>query len=631
LANTLLGKSAQHYMDSGRLVPDELVIDIVKDRLRQSDCLSRGWLLDGFPRTLAQADALAAEGLQPHCVIVLDVPEKVLVERVAGRRLDPQTGKVYHSKFNPPPNETIAARLIQRSDDTEEKAKKRYQDFVSHIQSIKDCYSDKLVNVNGTQSKEQVSECILREVENMLGRHPNAGKTHNPLNIIIAGAPAAGKGTQCEIIKGEYGVVHLSTGDILRAAVAQGTELGVRAKEYMDAGKLVPDEVIIDVVRERLRQKDCIQQGWLLDGFPRTAAQAQALEAAGLKPDCCLLLDVPEEVLVERLEGRRLDPLTGKVYHLKFNPPPSEDIAQRLTRRSDDTAEKMRVRYQDFTKHVSSIEQKYRDRLFKIDGTKSQQTVSTTIKEIVSKVRDDKYRPRAPPRKSDGVKRFVGVSLFVLLDHVIARVLKSSGLSFPSSLVGMMLIFVGMLTLRERSVEVSRQALIQALPAVTFIRYWLPVFFVPSLVMFPLRLQSISSFLAPIALLTVIGFFGSLITTAVVSEILPGPRETPSNPEEQMTSPVPTIPLETLAAAVAGSFMIAVFAHQANARALNHAFEVATGLSATLCGIALGRRMPKQLQTVAHPIVSCTLFTLGVLKLYSGAVQQSFASILKVH
>ena len=130
------------------------------------------------------------------------------------------------------------------------------------------------------------------------------------LRLIICGAPASGKGTQCERIRERYGVVHLSTGDMLRAAVAVGTEVGCEAAAYMDKGALVPDDVIIDVVVERLSQPDCRSRGWLLDGFPRTAAQAAALSAAGIVPDGVLLLDVPDDALVERVVGRRLDPET---------------------------------------------------------------------------------------------------------------------------------------------------------------------------------------------------------------------------------------------------------------------------------------------------------------------------------
>eukprot|EP00636_Phaeomonas_parva_P018800 CAMPEP_0118874334 /NCGR_PEP_ID=MMETSP1163-20130328/15823_1 /TAXON_ID=124430 /ORGANISM="Phaeomonas parva, Strain CCMP2877" /LENGTH=126 /DNA_ID=CAMNT_0006809721 /DNA_START=99 /DNA_END=475 /DNA_ORIENTATION=- len=125
-----------------------------------------------------------------------------------------------------------------------------------------------------------------------------------PLKIIIAGAPASGKGTQCERIREDFGVVHLSTGDMLRAAVKAGTEVGLRAKEAMESGQLVSDEIIIGIIKDRLAETDCQTKGWLLDGFPRTRAQADALAEAGITADIFLLLDVPDSALVERVVGR---------------------------------------------------------------------------------------------------------------------------------------------------------------------------------------------------------------------------------------------------------------------------------------------------------------------------------------
>ena len=163
-----------------------------------------------------------------------------------------------------------------------------------------------------------------------------------PLKVIISGAPASGKGTQCEFIKEEFKLVHLSTGDMLRAAVEEGSSLGAEAKVFMDAGGLVPDELIIAIVIARLRAPDCAERGWLLDGFPRTRAQADALEAAGMECDVFVQLDVDPALLVERVTGRRSDPMTGKIYHLKYSPPPDDpELLARLVHRTDDTEEKV--------------------------------------------------------------------------------------------------------------------------------------------------------------------------------------------------------------------------------------------------------------------------------------------------
>eukprot|EP00339_Tiarina_fusa_P006485 CAMPEP_0117060236 /NCGR_PEP_ID=MMETSP0472-20121206/41861_1 /TAXON_ID=693140 ORGANISM="Tiarina fusus, Strain LIS" /NCGR_SAMPLE_ID=MMETSP0472 /ASSEMBLY_ACC=CAM_ASM_000603 /LENGTH=259 /DNA_ID=CAMNT_0004778293 /DNA_START=73 /DNA_END=852 /DNA_ORIENTATION=- len=202
-------------------------------------------------------------------------------------------------------------------------------------------------------------------------------------NLIIAGAPASGKGTQCEVIKEKLGVVHLSTGDMLRAAVAAQTEVGKLAKDFMDGGKLVPDEVIIGVVQDRLAEKDCQSQGWLLDGFPRTQAQAKALADAGVKADCFLFLDVPDEVLVERVVGRRTDPVTGKIYHMTFSPPDDEEVLNRLEQRSDDTEEKVKVRLEQFHANVEAVKDSYTDIMVTIDGNRAPDVVTAEIIETI--------------------------------------------------------------------------------------------------------------------------------------------------------------------------------------------------------------------------------------------------------
>eukprot|EP00466_Bigelowiella_natans_P020531 jgi/Bigna1/53795/estExt_Genewise1Plus.C_240090 len=171
--------------------------------------------------------------------------------------------------------------------------------------------------------------------------------------IIISGAPASGKGTQCQLLVEKYGVKHISTGDALRAHVRNQSELGKQAKAFMDAGDLVPDELIMKIMREETLGDDS-KNGWLLDGVPRTGEQVKSLEEAGLVPEAVILLEVPDEVLVERCVGRLFDPETGNTYHRKFFPPPS-DIADRCITRSDDNEETMRNRISQFKKNRQSL------------------------------------------------------------------------------------------------------------------------------------------------------------------------------------------------------------------------------------------------------------------------------------
>ena len=167
------------------------------------------------------------------------------------------------------------------------------------------------------------------------------------MRLILLGAPGAGKGPQATQICRKYGIPQISTGDMLRAAVKAGTEMGVAAKKVMDAGGLVSDEIIIGLVKERITQDDCAN-GFLFDGFPRTIPQADAMKAAGVKLDAVLEIDVPDAAIIERMSGRRVHLASGRTYHLRYNPPKVEgiddDTGEPLVQRADDEEATVRKR-----------------------------------------------------------------------------------------------------------------------------------------------------------------------------------------------------------------------------------------------------------------------------------------------
>ncbi len=167
------------------------------------------------------------------------------------------------------------------------------------------------------------------------------------MRLILLGPPGAGKGTQAGFITGRFSIPQISTGDMLRAAIRAGTSLGLAAKKVMDAGQLVSDDIIIGLVKERLQQPDCAK-GYLLDGFPRTIAQADALKAAGIGIDYVLEIDVDDEQIVTRMSGRRVHSASGRTYHVKFNPPKVEGLddvtGEPLIQRDDDKAETVQKR-----------------------------------------------------------------------------------------------------------------------------------------------------------------------------------------------------------------------------------------------------------------------------------------------
>jgi len=208
------------------------------------------------------------------------------------------------------------------------------------------------------------------------------------MNILFMGPPGAGKGTQAERIVDTFGIPHISTGDAFRLAMKEGTPLGVKAKEFVDQGLLVPDDVTNGIVRERLQQSDC-EKGFLLDGFPRTLAQAEALDAMlaemGRSIDHVINLKVDRSLLLARLTGRRICKSCGATYHVLFNPPKQEGVCDKcggeLYQRSDDTEEKVGTRLDEYISKTAPLLAYYEGKglLREVDGEQEIDTVTTDI------------------------------------------------------------------------------------------------------------------------------------------------------------------------------------------------------------------------------------------------------------
>ncbi len=184
------------------------------------------------------------------------------------------------------------------------------------------------------------------------------------MRLILLGPPGAGKGTQANFIKEKFGIPQISTGDMLRAAVKAGTPLGIEAKKIMDAGGLVRDDIIINLVKERLLADDC-KSGYLFDGFPRTIPQAEAMKEAGVAIDFVLEIDVPDSEIVTRMSGRRVHVASGRTYHVKFNPPKAEGLddvtGEALIQRDDDKEETVKKRLDVYHQQTEALVSYYGD------------------------------------------------------------------------------------------------------------------------------------------------------------------------------------------------------------------------------------------------------------------------------
>lgn len=209
------------------------------------------------------------------------------------------------------------------------------------------------------------------------------------MRIILLGAPGAGKGTQAQFLMNKYGIPQISTGDMLRAAIKEGTAMGLAAKQVMDAGQLVSDEIIIGLVKERIAKPDCAK-GFLLDGFPRTIPQADAMKDNGVLVDHVIEFDVPDDVIVERMSGRRVHPASGRVYHVTYNPPKvagKDDVTgEDLVIRDDDKEETVRKRLGVYHEQTEPLVGYYRNQAEQgltqyhhLDGTQAVDAVSKIL------------------------------------------------------------------------------------------------------------------------------------------------------------------------------------------------------------------------------------------------------------
>ncbi|MBV5322028.1 MAG: adenylate kinase [Sulfuricurvum sp.] len=215
------------------------------------------------------------------------------------------------------------------------------------------------------------------------------------MKIILLGAPGAGKGTQAQFLTKTFGIPQISTGDMLRAAIKAGTELGTLAKSFMDSGKLVTDEIIIGLVKERILEDDC-KNGFLLDGFPRTVPQADALKEAGVAIDAVIEIDVADSVIVERMSGRRAHLASGRTYHVVFNPPKVEgkddETGEELVQRADDKAEVVLDRLRVYHEQTAPLVNYYQGvaaadssvKYITIDGT---QKIDAVEQEILTQLK----------------------------------------------------------------------------------------------------------------------------------------------------------------------------------------------------------------------------------------------------
>ena len=414
-ARNALGLLARKYMDRGELVPDEVVEAMIEERLLAIPA-NQGVLFDGFPRTPEQAtfldELMQRSGRRLDAAIYLELGEADVLRRLEGRLVCTACQATYHKQALPPAKtgvcDVCGLRIERRPDDNAETARIRLDVFHRHIGPVLDFYqpAGRVLLADGAGAPAAVEAALialLTSLEQGGARaatpgeirrlYPGPKRVTRPsvtgpagtLNLVLLGGPGSGKGTQAENIGLDFKLAHIASGDLFRENLKHNTRLGQLARGYMNRGELVPDDITEAMVEERLARVDA-GRGFLLDGFPRTLPQAEALtEMLGKlrrPPSAVLYIHVPDTALIDRLSGRWICRACQRPYHLLFKPPIRAGICDQcggeLYQRDDDKPDTMRARLKTFHKQTEPLIEYYKRAglLVEVNGDGNVATVS---------------------------------------------------------------------------------------------------------------------------------------------------------------------------------------------------------------------------------------------------------------
>ncbi|XP_020766637.1 adenylate kinase 8 isoform X2 [Odocoileus virginianus] len=314
----------------------------------------KGWILDGIPETREQALTIQTLGISPRHVIALSAPDTVLIERNLGKRIDPQTGEIYHTTFDWPPESEIQNRLMMPAGISEGETARKLLEYHRNIVRILPSYPKILKVINADQPCVDVFYQALTYVQT--SHRSNAPFTPR---VLLCGPVGSGKSLQAALLAQKYGLINVCCGQLLKEAVADKSKYGEMIQPFFEKETAVPDNIVMKVLKQRLDQQDCVERGWVLHGFPRDLDQAHVMDSLGYKPNRVFFLNVPLDSVIERLTLRRTDPVTGERYHLMYKPPPTMEVQARLLQNPKESEEQIKLKMDLFYRNSAELEQFY--------------------------------------------------------------------------------------------------------------------------------------------------------------------------------------------------------------------------------------------------------------------------------
>lgn len=341
---TSLGAKVRSWNEQNKDVPDELINSILRNRLKKNDALTKGWVLEGYPTTPTQLQSMQLSGILANKVFVMHADEGNCRKRAI------KSG--------------IYQDLSSAQFDT------LFIDYARNLKQIVPMFPKQIVRFVDADASE---DAMWNDIKSFSKQAPLSKAPRRPMRVCVIGPTGAGKATQCTKLSHRFGVVHLSSGDLLRKELAKSRELDAKLAPFMAAGALVPDEDVSPIVIRRLLQNDCRARGYVLDGFPRTVKQANDLAAAHLAPNRVIHLDVSTAVSHERCLPRRVDPDTGDVYYNQKDA--AADVAGRLVTQTKDENAVLKTLLLTYSANVPDVLDYYAPLLKTIDGTQPEEDV----------------------------------------------------------------------------------------------------------------------------------------------------------------------------------------------------------------------------------------------------------------
>ncbi|KAM9394163.1 adenylate kinase 8 [Pholidichthys leucotaenia] len=342
----LLEDQSEQSTHSQQELPNELLVQLIQQRLKEEDCFNRGWVVEGVPQSHLQAVSLQQVGVMPQHVVMLDAPDDVLLARSRGRLVDPLTGDTYHQMFIPPADDTVAQRLekgqnLRPAD---------LQEFRREVRRLSSTYGPMMKVINADQPHLDVYQQVLSFVQ----IKPRSLRTPR---ILLLGPPGSGKSLQARLLSERFKMVDVCCGHLLRSVSADGSSLGEEIRSYLDDGCPVPDSVVLKVLEDHLSRVDCSCRGWVLHGFPRDVEQGRSLQESQHRPNRVFFLDLTDDVCVERISLRTIDPITGHRYHfVTCPPPPISEIQNRLKTRPEDKLDAVTQRLDQYKTRTVALQ-----------------------------------------------------------------------------------------------------------------------------------------------------------------------------------------------------------------------------------------------------------------------------------